>query len=394
MQQSQSVLTKTEISAALAFGIVGLLILGLQPIVLGELVSHKLLTLQGLGIVAMAEIIALGLGVLLGDAMLPLTQMRKIATITVILVAALDLAASWCSGTLLFGVDRAASGLAEGVLVWIATCSIVRSGKPDKVAGVFLTTQTIAQALVAGACALFLVPHFGWKAGFVAPGALALFLLTLVSSLRPELRRLTEDNSGPVQLDRSKIAVLAVVFLQMSAIGSLWPYLEPIGTSFNLAPTFLEALVSAVLVFQIIGGFLATISVERAGTIWTIVAVGSTQALLALPMFYAGRLSALGFSILWALFGALWLFAMPFHVRLAMLADPSGRVAMLVPAMQLLGTAFGPFCAALLVSDSHPRITALMTCAFAACAVITLLIFVRNPRRKVVSIRTADEMEL
>jgi hypothetical protein len=284
--------------------------------------------------------------------------------------------------------------LAEGVLVWIATCTIVRSGKPDKAAGVFLTAQTIAQALIAGACALFLIPRFGWKAGFVAPGVLALFLLMLVQTLRPELQRLTADNTGPLPMGRSTIAVLAVVFLQMSAIGSLWPYLEPIGSSFNFAQTFLETLVSVVLLFQIIGGSLATFSVERVGTIRTIIIVGSSQALLALPMFYASRLPALGFSLLWALFGALWLFAMPFHVRLAMLVDPSGRVAMLVPAMQLLGTAFGPFCAALVVSNVHPRISALMTCAFAASAVATLLILVRDPRCKAVSMRTADEMDL
>jgi hypothetical protein len=59
-------------STALVVGSVALLMLGLRPILLGERVAKEIITLEGVGLVDMGEIIALGLGVVLGDALLTL----------------------------------------------------------------------------------------------------------------------------------------------------------------------------------------------------------------------------------------------------------------------------------------------------------------------------------
>jgi len=49
---------------AILVGAVALLMLGLQPLLLGALLEAGQVTLEGVGLVAMGEIVALGLGVL------------------------------------------------------------------------------------------------------------------------------------------------------------------------------------------------------------------------------------------------------------------------------------------------------------------------------------------
>jgi hypothetical protein len=175
---------------------------------------------------------------------------------------------------------------------------------------------------------------------------------------------------------------MLIVFLQMSAIGSLWPYLDPLGRTFGFGPRFLEMLVSLVLVFQVVGGALATVAVARIRTAMALLTVAVIQALLALALFSAPSFSQLKFGSLWSIFGLLWLFAMPFHVRLALLADPKGRVVMLVPALQLLGTAFGPLLSSCIVADDHPRLTTLVCAGFALSAAAFLLLLLRRPRNE------------
>jgi len=52
-----------QIALTLAVGSAALLMLGLQPILLGELAERQVITLEGLGMVATVEIFALGVGV-------------------------------------------------------------------------------------------------------------------------------------------------------------------------------------------------------------------------------------------------------------------------------------------------------------------------------------------
>ena len=60
-----------QVQAALLLGSLALLILGLQPLLLGELFTSGRASLDGLGLVAMGEIVALGLGVIAGEALGP-----------------------------------------------------------------------------------------------------------------------------------------------------------------------------------------------------------------------------------------------------------------------------------------------------------------------------------
>ena len=65
-----------EIVSALATGTIALLVIGVQLILLGEMVEVRNATLEGVGMIAMSEIVALGLGVVLCDALLQISIHR------------------------------------------------------------------------------------------------------------------------------------------------------------------------------------------------------------------------------------------------------------------------------------------------------------------------------
>jgi hypothetical protein len=75
-----------------------------------------------------------------------------------------------------------------------------------------------------------------------------------------------------------------------------------------------------------------------------------------------------------AAFGFLWLYMMPFHVKLALAADPEGRLVIQVPALQLLGSALGPMTASLFMEgDTYVRPAFVTGVAYAGAALVLLL---------------------
>lgn len=382
MTTTPSPIQRGHAAAALAIGTIALLMIGLQPVLLGELVAQKRITLEGVGLVAMGEIVALGLGVILGDALLPLARLRSVTVVAALCVALLDLATARLAGDAAFVAVRAAAGLAEGVLVWVTTCVIVRSTAPDRLAGIFLVVQTLAQAAVAALLAMVVIPRGGWQGGFAALAVLSLLPLLCVRALPPGVHALVATGSSRPPLNLATVLALAVPFLQMAAIGSLWAYLEPLGRDAGWDGEAAQTLVAGVLLMQVIGGGAAALVVRRWNAAVTLLAASGVLGAVALAIHSLPAGAAMPFAVLCALFGFAWLFLMPFHIRLAFRADAAGRVAMLVPAMQLLGSAFGPLVASFVVTGEQAQPVPLVSVTFAvlgACAVLAC--GVRGPRR-------------
>src|SRR5262249_8140230 len=74
------------------------------------------------------------------------------------------------------------------------------------------------------------------------------------------------------------------------------------------------------------------------------------------------------FTILCAVLGFTWLFLLPFQVALAFRADSKGRVAMLIPSAQLVGSALGPLAASAVVTEAAPHAVPLVRLLFALLA--------------------------
>lgn len=364
--------SRTEIFAALVLGCVALMMLGLQPVLLGELVNRQRISLEGVGVVAMGEIFALGLGVILAEKILPLGRLRETAACASVLLAGVNLLTLIAKGDLQCTLVRLVAGFLAAALFWITTMVIVRAAKPDRLAGIFLTLQTAVQAVVAFWLARWLMPALGWQAGFVAVAGLSLMPLLVLRWIPLRLMFHAEAVKPSVVSLRGLFALL-VPFAQMCAVGTLWAYLDPLGQAAGFSASNAQVLVSLVLVMQLVGGSVASAAVRwwRAPVTLSIgvalfVAIGLMMH--GLPV---GRLGA--FAALCGLFGFGWLFLMPFHVRLAFDVDPQGRVALLVPAAQLLGSAFGPLTASFSVNGDQVNHVPLVASAFALLVGVSLL---------------------
>ncbi|MRV70435.1 MFS transporter [Duganella sp. FT92W] len=363
-----------QAGAALLTGSAALLILGLQPILLGELVAGGAASMEGVGVVAMAEIMALGLGVALGDCLLPLTRYRLVTVLAALSAAGFDIGSCGAHGDIELAVWRAAAGLVEGIQVWAATCVIVRSAKPDRLVAVFMVVQTASQSAAAAWLAWGVIPHGGWQAGFQALALLAMLAVLCAPCLPYALRPLPAPASGKFSWSVQAVLPLATAFLQMSAIGALWAYLEPLGLAAGLNAQATQSVVSMALLTQVLGGVAAVVLIRRLAVVRTL---GAGIALLAAVSGAIGLLPAgqsTAFVLLCAVFGFVWLFLMPFHVALAFRADPGGRVAMLVPAAQLLGCAIGPLVASLLIHGEDAAPVPPVSASFAVAALVTVLL--------------------
>jgi hypothetical protein len=363
----------SQISAALAVGTVAVLIVGTQPIFLGALLDAHRVTLEGVGMVAMGEIVAIGSGVVVGDTLLPGSQLRAITIAAAVLAAAFDVLTLHATGDAGFLAARGAAGVAEGVLVWGTTGVIVRSHAPARIGGVFFIVQTIAQALLGMVLASAIIPRWGWQGAFVLLAALSA-LPCLMACLQPAgLAPLVETAVSGFRWCAATVLPLLVIFTQLAALGAFWAYLDPLGQAAGFSGQSAQALIAGVLVMQVAGGSAGSLAVRRVAVVPALVTASATLAASTLVAHALPPGSQLGFALACVFFGFAWLFMMPFHIGLAFRADPTGRLAGLVPAAQLLGSAFGPLVASFFVSGEDASAAPPLSAGFAIIAVSLLL---------------------
>jgi len=347
-----AVFTRSQTAAVMIVGIVGVLIPGLQPQLLGALLTEGRVSTSALGLLATAELLAMGIAAAASGLLLPVDRLRLVAGTALTVTALLDLATCWASEAALFAA-RTVAGLAEGVLIWIAIGLIVRVARPERWSGIYLALQTLAQLGFATALGLAIVPDWGASGGFAL---LALATITALAAL-PWLPRayagLTYDEASGTALPARGLVALAGVTLYLAFIVAVWVYIEPLGLQRDIDAATVRLVVPLALAMQVMGAATAAAIAGRLAPRRVVVCVAAGNLVLLAIM--AAPPSAAAFVVATALFGFLWLFAMPFQVPILIAADPSRRAAVLIGGAQLIGSSLGPFVAALLVSDADVR---------------------------------------
>jgi hypothetical protein len=225
---------------------------------------------------------------------------------------------------------------------------------------------------------LAVIPNHGWQGGFILLAALSLLPCLLAGWQPSRLAPFASVAASGFAWSTGTVLPLIVVFFQLCAIGSLWAYLEPLGKAAGLDAVSAQTLVSGVLLVQVLGGITATALVRRLPVAPTLAA---GAIILATAAFYAYRLPhghTTEFAVACAIFGFTWLFILPFQIGLAFRADPTGRVGVLVPAMQLLGSAIGPLMASLTVTGDDAGLVPVVSSGFALTAAILVLAWSRR----------------
>ncbi len=365
------------IGTALAVGTVALLMLGLQPLLLGALADEHRLTVDQIGYGATAELLTLGLTTGLLAAALPPLRIKLINAAGCLAFVAANIASIYSDGYALVAA-RGAAGVAGGFLVWIAIAVITRAARPDRMSGIFLIVQALAQGALAAILPVTLMPRYGADGGLASLAFFGVLAIAGSLLLPDSLVRLPKPESGRAALPLSSLAGLLSVFLYLAGIVGLWVFVEQIGTSAKIAGNIVGFAVAASLAAQIAGGLLATVATGRVRAIPVLVLCCLLN--IALVVVLGGSLSAPVYLGCVMLFGLLWMLAMPFQTRLLIDLDPTRRSAMFLSAVQLSGSAAGP-----LVTSAFATQTSLAgalhadIALFAICGIVTLaLVFVRS----------------
>lgn len=366
--------------AALALGIVGILMAGLQPLLLGVLAGEGRLSASQIGHAATAELLAMGAAASLAGTLLAPRHLRAIAVLACLALAGANLLSVRAHGETLTLI-RALAGMPGGVLIWLAIGLIVRTPMPERWSGIYLTAQTLAQFVVAALLAAFVVPSAGANGSFIAIATLCLAVLPFVLWLPNHYAPLTPSQSaepaGGLPSARG-IATLVAAFLFLAFISGIWSYAEPLSRQSGHTAWVIGAAVPLSLASQVAGGLAATFLSSRLR--WSPVLALSGLTGLALSAGLALLPSPLPFLLLSAIFGFIWLFVLPFIVAMALDVDHSHKAALLLGGAQLLGASAGPLAVSLLVTDTETR-GALMLGAIALAGFLAIvLLLARKPQ--------------
>jgi len=333
----------------LYIGVVALLIAGLQPVVLGGLAEAGRLSASGIGLAATAELLALGLACGTAAALLKPTGLRAKLAWACAGHALCNLASLWAADGALIAL-RGVTGLFAGVMLWATVGMIARSARPERQAGIFVTTQTLAQLLLAALLPRAVMASWGVDGALLVLGALSLTAAAAAFVAPRAFEPLPKAETGGGRLSGLAWAGLAAVFLYLAFIVAIWVYLEPLAATVGLSAGQAHDAVAAALAMQVVGGLAATLAGERLRASHVLIGAGVIN--LGLVAALSAHPTGPVFIGLVAVFGFLWLFVLPFHTVLLIAIDPSRRAAMQLGAAQLLGSSAGPLAASLLVGDA------------------------------------------
>jgi hypothetical protein len=335
-----------QVGAILLVGVIGVLIPGLQPQLLGVLAQEGRLSASALGMLATIELLAMGIAAGGAGFLLPVTRLRAIAVTALAVTGAIDLGTPLFDGAGLFGA-RIVAGMGEGVLIWIAIGFIVRTASPERWSGLYLAAQTLAQFALATVIGLYAAGSGG---GFAILGIVTLAGLLVVPWMPKAYPPIVAGEAATGLPPPRGIAALVGVVLYLAFIVALWVYVEPLGLERGIAPSTVHIIAPLSLAMQVLGAGAATLLAGRLPPRTTIAVVGLVN--LALLAVMAAPPSSSAFIAATAAFGFLWLFVMPFQIPVAIAADPSRRAALLIGGAQLIGSSLGPFLAGLLVDEN------------------------------------------
>lgn len=372
--------TAAQLASALWIGSVGLLILGLQPVLLGALYTEGHVSGDELALVATAEMIAIAIGSAVVAMLLSAHAMRWKSAALLLLLALANLWTAYAVSANTLISARAVAGLAEGGLVAVATELIARSRRAERTGGYFVTMQTLAQCALALLLALYVIPAAGSAGGFVALSVVCIASLVIAFIVPDDYAELPKDENLANVLTIPSLTALASVFCYFMFFGAVWAFLEPLGAQYGIDGRTVGLIVSASLAVQVLGAMTATAFEARIDYRLAIVAIGVIA--FASSVVLASGPSLTVFWIAALVMGFILLFIVPYQIRLAITADETRTSVLLVPAAQLFGLAIGPIAASLLIDGKDFRPVPEFAAASAAASVVLLGLFVLVVRRR------------
>lgn len=359
-----------SLTASLAFGAVGLLVLGAQPLLYGSYVHEGRITEAGLGLLAALEITAIALGSAGGIALLGRIPAQLLALVGI----GLTIAANLLPATVPLLLARAASGASGGLLVAIAAAAIARRSGLNAAAAAFLFLQAASQYAI--------LQWFSAQGGTASAAAIQqalAFIAALAALMLPLLpRSLASAHIAVAEAQTTRLPplsgwiALGASSLLVGAIVGIWAYMGLWLELRGVPAERITPMLTASMVGQMGGALLAIALGERGHSGGRVIAMAAVLLGIVGTLLLRGADGAPG----WALvigYGVVWMIATPALTGFLLEADPTRRSLPFSASAQLLGAAIVPTAAGIAFADSGLD-TVVLACASAVIASLVLIL--------------------
>lgn len=343
-------IARGSIASAILIGTSALMVLGMQPIILGGLAKAGRLSHAQLGQVAMIEVLALAVGAIVGPRILNRGAMRALTALLCLLLGGANLAMLIAATPAEIFLARGVAGLLEGLTLGSALVVLTHAPQADRVNGTFLAVQTIPQMIAVYTFPTFVLSHFGIDAAFVLLTMLA-FIAAAVTYWLPDIIRVSSKKTVvKFEWSLAAIVALAALTLQSAGIAGAWAYVEVLATQRQLSAGAVGYALAGLLATQVIGGFFVAWIGWKASANWALLIGTISQTAI---IFWLSRITdGNNFVLACMAFGIFWLALQPFQLRQLILIEQTRRVAMLLVPTVLLGMSLGPLIMSFFLSPT------------------------------------------
>ncbi len=340
-----------SVGCAMLIGTNALMILGVQPLLLGALTEEGRLSVAAIGRLAMVEVLALAVGSAVGSRIMIGDGIRNKTSLACAVLALANFGTYLAHSPIaLFGL-RAAAGCVEGLALGVTIVILTHTRHPGRVNGLFLGLQTIPQMIAAYFLPVMILPHWGANAGFGLLGAFALASIPGAFWLKSPVRNAIASTRDPWHRLPGVAIALGAIIVQNAGIGGAWNYIEVVAAEHRFGSDSIGIAMSASLACQVAGAlFVAWIGWRAPHRIVLWIAI-SLQMIITAAL--ARPTSAALYITEACAFGLLWLALQPFQIRQLITLDPARHAALLVTPLTLAGLSLGPFCVSFAVRPGN-----------------------------------------
>ena len=344
-----SPVTGRTLATSILIGSCALLVLGVQPVLLGAMVQEGRIAEAQVGNLVTIEMLAMVFGSLAGIGLLRKMGARVVIGLAGLVLAAMNIAMTGQSGRAILSSFRALAGLSDGVLVASALVAISRVARVERASAFFLAAQTLLQAVVAAALPFIVAGSSRTDTALLALAIAGAIAAAAALSLPQHLEPAAPDRERGALTPASLTALLGAG-LFLGAIVSVWSYFGLWLIHYGYPPTFEGTAISLCLVAQVVGALTAARFGERLPNRQTISICALAGALLV-GLFFAGRGNSTAILAISMAFGFVWLFTLPFFAGWLIEIDPGRRAVLYLTAFQLGGAALLPSLAGVAVGS-------------------------------------------
>jgi predicted MFS family arabinose efflux permease len=349
-----------QVAAAVGIAAISVTAPGLQPMLLGSLLSSGMIESHTLGQAATAEALGVVVSTAAIGTFLHPRRLRLVITLALLAVIIANIATITLPAIMIIPL-RGFAGLGNGILIGAFLSMAARTQNPTPLYATLFLLNASAVFLLSLALGAFAIERFGPTSGYVILACLYSLLLLTVRFVPDEHVALTDGGLTTFPPLRGVLALFAVA-MSLSGVMAFWVYAIPLGIQAEIVAESMHLIIAISTGIQILGSLAAiALATKLTGLQVVMITTFAGSMAVAVTMIstsvfaWAPALLTLAFC---------WTFGGPFHAAFLIAADPSRRGAVFVGTAQLFGVAVGPLIGSTVVTNLDYSAVPIVSLAF------------------------------